>query len=467
MLRYVFIRILLIIPVFFVLSTAVYLISTLTPGDKVGQYLEIYGVNYSGSDQISDEDYVKTARKLNLDKPHFYFSIIPRYYPDTLHRIVLPMRHRLATAILNESGSWKLTSSLLNETDKLQKLAVTSDQMVFREEIDSCNEKMMVSSTLNEFERNILNLGSIGSRDSLIQVIEITDNISNLLENRNKNYLSKRSYLPKLIWNGVDNRFHSWFGNVLKSDFGVSMIDGRKVFDKLKDAFPVTLGYVVMAYFFSFILAIPFGIISAFNAKSKFVKVIETLLSAVYSVPIFWLSTLAVIFLTTDEVSSFLNIFPSIGIGFTEPDATVTDRIITALPHFILPALIVALYSGAYLSLLIKRNIEKEMSESYFISLIARGISRRNATFRHAFPNSILALVTIIVMGFPAALAGSVVIEVIFNIPGMGRLLYDSLLRFDWNVVFAVVVFIGLLTYLFYMAGDLIYSFLNPKIKYQ
>jgi ABC-type dipeptide/oligopeptide/nickel transport system permease component len=295
----------------------------------------------------------------------------------------------------------------------------------------------------------------------------LTDNISLLLEKRKKNDFSERSYLPKLIWNGADNRFHSWFGSVLKSDFGVSMIDGRKVFDKLKDAFPVTLAYVIMAYIFSFILAIPFGIISAFNAKSKYVKVIETILSAVYSVPVFWLSTLAVIFLTTDEVSSFLNIFPSIGIGFTEPDTTVTARIITAMPHFILPALIVALYSGAYLSLLIKRNIEKEMSEAYFISLIARGISRRNATLRHAFPNSMLPLITIIVMGFPAALAGSVVIEVIFNIPGMGRLLYDSLLRYDWNVVFAVVVFIGLLTYLFYIGGDVIYSFLNPKIRYR
>lgn len=467
MLRYVFIRILLVIPVFFVLCTAVYLISTFTPGDRIGQYLEIYGMNYSGSKQISDDDYMKTARKLNLDKPHFYFSIIPRYYPDTIFRIVLPLRHRLATVFLNESGSWKLSSALLNETDKLKKLADTSGQVLINEVAEVHIEKMLISSSLHEFEINLYKLCAIAVRDSFIQMIEITDDISHLLEDRKNNYLPEKSFLPRLIWNGTENRFHKWFGKVLKSDFGISMIDGRKVFDKLKDAFPFTLAYVLMAYIFSFILAIPFGIISAFNAKSKIVKVIESILSAVYSVPVFWLSTLAVIFLTTDEVSAYLNIFPSIGIGFTEPDAPVFDRIVAALPHFVLPAIIVALYSGAYLSLLIKRNIEKEMSETYFISLIAKGISRRNAILRHAFPNSMLPLVTIIVMGFPAALAGSVVIEVIFNIPGMGRLLYDSLLRYDWNVVFAVVVLIGLLTYIFYITGEVIYSFLNPKIRYR
>lgn len=466
MLRYVFIRILLVIPVFFVLCTAVYFISTFTPGDKVGQYLEIYGVNYSGSEQISDDDYVKTARKLNLDKPHFYFSMLPWYYPDTICRIVLPQRNRLATVFLNESGSWKLTSALLNETDKLKKLADTSGQVLINEVSEVHIEKMLVSSSLHEFEINLRILDTTAVRDSFIQMNEITDKIFHILENREKNYLSERSYLPKFIWNGADNRFHSWFGKVLKSDFGVSMTDGRKVLDKLNDSFPLTLTYVVLAYIFTFILAIPFGILASYYSKSIWIRVTEIFFSAVYSVPLFWLSTLAVIFLTTDEVLHLMNIFPSIGIGMTDTEAGMIERIIVALPHFILPALIVAMHSGAYLGLMIKRNIEKEMSESYFISLIAKGISMKKAILKHAFPNSMLALVTLIVMGFPAALAGSVVIEVIFNIPGMGRLLYDSLLRYDWNVVFAIVVFIGLLTYLFYVAGDVIYSLLNPKIKY-
>lgn len=467
MLRYVCIRVLLIFPVFILISTIVYLLSTFSPGDRVKQYLDIYGTGYSADEKISDEDYMITAKKLNLDKPHFYFSIVPRYFPDTLHRIVIPDRKQLARMLLNETGSWSLVSEILNQTVELNKMKPDIHDDGSHGQINEKLAKIMDNASMEEFLLDIKSLENMAKKDSLSYISDFTSDISSLLGRARQEYFSKGAFIPKFVWNGTANRFHICFSKVIRFDFGVSMVDGRKVIEKLSESFPLTFTYVILAYLFSFLFAVPLGLFSASKSKSIIVRFADSVLSSVYSVPLFWLSTLAVVFLTTDEVSGALNIFPSIGIGYSEPDASLTDRLINAMPHFFLPALIVALYSAAYLSLLIRRNLEKEMSEVYFMSLLARGIPKKAVFLKHAFPNSMLSLITLVVMGFPAALAGSVVIEVVFNIPGMGRMLYDSLLRYDWNVVYTIVIFIGLLTYVFYIAGDVIYSLLNPKIRYK
>lgn len=252
----------------------------------------------------------------------------------------------------------------------------------------------------------------------------------------------------------------------MKCDFGISINDGRKVKDKLIETFPYTLSYVLLAYLITLLIAIPFGFASIYYRKNLVLQFLETTFSVLYSFPLFWIGTLAVIIFTTNEISQIFNIFPSIGVGFIEPDLSIFSKMIAALPHLLLPAIIVGLHSAAYLGLLIRRNIEKEMNELYYLSLISKGISQKKVLLNHILPNSLIPLITILIIGFPASLAGSVIIEVIFNIPGIGRLLYDSILRFDWAVVFPLVFIIGNLTYLFYIVGDLMYKYLNPKIRY-
>jgi len=109
--------------------------------------------------------------------------------------------------------------------------------------------------------------------------------------------------------------------------------------------------------------------------------------------------------------------------------------------------------------------MEKEISKKYYTTLLSRGLSKKNVILKHIFPNSMLPLTTMIIVSLPASFAGSVVMEVIFNIPGMGRLLYDSILGYDWNVVFAIVLLLGVFTYISYLIGDMVYSYLNPKIQ--
>ena len=469
MLKYVLIKLCLVIPVVVLIALAVFFISNLAPGDRVKEYLELYGTSSSDDKRISDSDYEKTAEILNLDKPAFYFSVQPKSYPDTLYRIVQPEKRKLALMFLEESMSWQEAYAITNAIYDLEHTDVIYQKHDYKEFIPlkAKIETLINSKSSEEFDNNFIELKDISvGEDFPLELRSKIDELSTLIGKRKLSDKSQSEFLPNFVWHGTENRFHKWFGKLIKFDPGISVIDGRNVRDKIKDAFPLTFTYVLMAYFFTFLIAIPFGILSSFYRKNIFVNAFEIMFSAFYSVPLFWLSTLAVIFFTTSEVIGIFNVFPSIGVGFLDPEDTILNRVFQALPHLILPALVVAFHSGAYLSLLIKRNLDKEMSDQYFISLIAKGIPKARAVLFHAFPNSILSLVTVIIMGFPAALAGSVIVEVIFNIPGMGRLLYESLVRNDWNVVFAIVILIGVITYIFYLAGDLIYNFLNPKIRY-
>ncbi len=287
----------------------------------------------------------------------------------------------------------------------------------------------------------------------------------------NYNYLPQKqagifSIFPKFVWNGSENRFHKWFSNILKFDFGTSSVDGRKVAVKIKKSLKWTLMYVFLSYILTFGLAIPIALFSTYYNKNIISKLIDNSFIAIYSIPIFWLATLAVIFFTSSEVTELFNIFPSIGIGEIYSDMSFWQQLKIAMPHLILPSIVVAFQSGAYIIDLIKKNMQKEMKKKYYLSLMAEGLPRKKVIFNHIFPNSILPLITMIVVRLPVSITGSVIIEVIFNIQGMGRLLYDSILQYDWNVVYAIVLLIGIATYIFYFIGDLLYSYFDSRIKF-
>ena len=142
------------------------------------------------------------------------------------------------------------------------------------------------------------------------------------------------------------------------------------------------------------------------------------------------------------------------------------EKIGQAFPFLILPALLLALHSAASGIRIVRNSAFAELKADYFITAKAKGLTNRRILWNHILPNAMLPVITLLVSSFPAALAGSVVLEVIFNIPGMGRLLYDSILFMDWSVVFGILIIMGLLTFIFYLIGDLLYAFLNPKIKY-
>ncbi len=265
--------------------------------------------------------------------------------------------------------------------------------------------------------------------------------------------------LPYITWNGSDNQYHLWVSGILRGDWGLSWTDGQEVWTKISKSLPWTLFMSVVALILSFSIGIPLGVYSSSGKKMNLKKSVEYFSLAFYSIPVFWLATLLIVYFTTDDYGSWTNVFPSIGIS---PGANVLG----SLDKLILPVFCLIIHSFSLVLIHMRSSMDNQVVRPYYLTALTKGLSSKSATWHHAFRNACLPVISIFVASIPGLIAGSVVIEVIFNIPGMGRLIYDSILSADWNVVYAILMLIGLITVVSNLMGDLIYTWVDPRIRY-
>lgn len=265
------------------------------------------------------------------------------------------------------------------------------------------------------------------------------------------------SLIPNLWWHGSSNQFHSWLVNSLRFDFGLSMADGKSAWSKTWTALLQTVKYVIPALILAFGLSIFLGLYLGEQKNVMFAKYIEKVLIGFNVTPVFWIATLALIFLTTSEYSGLLNWFPRV-------DVSVGSKHIPA-KLFVLPILILVLHALAYLTIQIKNLYKEQAQAPYITSIQSRGLDKKTISTQHIFPNTLVPLITIFTGVIPSSLGGSVVIEEIFNIPGLGRLLFRSILQGDWNVVIPSLLLFTVITAVTYMIGDILYTLANPKLK--
>jgi len=471
--RFVIKKALLIIPSLLILSIVVFLLSKIAPGDPVGNLIELRGqTTASLNTSMHSDNYQEVATELGLDKPNFYFGIHPASYPDTFYRIIHPQRKMIYSKWIEQIHNWDKIQSfnqclagfeetLLNTTDSIELTAAFK-------QIASELRNVSTDPDIYTGFGHIASISKILDSVSFFQNALLQDQLQKLnqsVDDIKSVEIQYKTAIPMLAFYGLDNQYHNWIKKVLRFDFGISMVDAETVYNKISYALFWTFLYVITAYILSLFIAIPLGLVSAWWYKKWTEKLISGFSFGFYAFPLFWLATLSVVFLTNNIYSDWLNIFPSVGVGRISNQMSLFEKITTAMPHLILPALILAIHSAAQGIRIIRNSAIVELKSDYFITAKAKGLSNVKLLWRHIFPNAMLPVITMLISSFPAALAGSVVLEVIFNIPGLGRLLYDSIHFMDWNVVFAILLFIGLVTFIFYLLGDILYAYLNPKIK--
>ncbi len=265
------------------------------------------------------------------------------------------------------------------------------------------------------------------------------------------------SLIPKVVWHGSDNQFHTWISRSLRLDFGVSMIDGKSAWSKTWTALMQTFKYVIPALILAFGLSIMIGLYLGEQKQSRLALFLERVLIAFNVTPVFWIATLAVIFLTTSQYTSLLNWFPRV-------DVTVGQGSI-AYKQFFLPIIILVIHALAYLSIQLKNLYQAHAQAPFITSVKSRGIDKGSISRKHILPNTLIPLITIFSGVIPSSLGGSVVIEEIFNIPGLGRLLFRSILQGDWNVVIPTILLFTIITSVSYLLGDILYTIVNPKLN--
>ncbi|MGE0598670.1 MAG: ABC transporter permease [Dehalococcoidia bacterium] len=250
-------------------------------------------------------------------------------------------------------------------------------------------------------------------------------------------------------------QYVSWVRSVVTGDLGDSIQERRPVTTILADRIPVTLQVQGLALLISLLIAVPAGVIAAVNHNSILDRVVSGFALAGVAMPAFWLGLLFLILFSVK-----LSWFPIA--GFT----TLSSDPVEALKSSFLPALTAAL--GGTTAMILRQlrsGMVEELRQDYIRTARAKGVTERTVVFGHALKNAMLPTVTVVGLSIAHLLGGSVVIERVFNIPGMGRLIIDAMNSRDYPVVQGVVLVITLFVVVITLLTDLAYSFLNPRIR--
>ena len=283
---------------------------------------------------------------------------------------------------------------------------------------------------------------------------------------------ASRSITPEEIENikrhyGFDKPVHiryvTWLGKIVRLDMGRSYSYGEPAWDVIKSKFPISLFFGLTSFFLSYLICIPLGVAKAMRHKTTFDTVTSGLLFAGYVVPGF---ALGVLLLTLFAGGTWLDWFPLSGIvsddwEYLSPWGKATDF----LWHMTLPMICYMAAEFAFLTMLLKNALLEEMSKDYMRTALLQGMTFRQAVWKHALRNALIPLATRAGEIFTLMFAGALLIERVFDIDGMGLLVFKSVENRDYNVVLGVIMLSSFLAMIGRLFSDILYVVVDPRIR--
>jgi len=260
----------------------------------------------------------------------------------------------------------------------------------------------------------------------------------------------------------TETRYFRWLSRVLTFDFGVSSRDGRPVRDKISKRLPITLLLSFLALLAAYLVAIPLGVITAVHKDSLFDKATTIVTFVLYSMPAFWA---AVLLLRYFGSTGYLNWFPSQGLSSPGSEEwSWWQQMADSAHHLVLPVFCLSLVSMAMLVRYQRVGMLRIMDQDFIRVARAKGLGKMQVILRHGLRNGVIPVITIMGLQLPYLVSGSVVVERIFGIPGMGLETFAAIRAGDHAWLMAAVTVTAVLTMLGVVAADVIYAVIDPRI---
>lgn len=448
------IYILVTIPVLLLLFLGLFRIS---PVDSVQQMIDAGDFQMDAASYRNT--YQRTAEKYDLNQPLFYWSIGTRQWNSKYFEIALNTEkefyQRITQGGIVYSDVFGLYEKMLGFEPKGDSL---SDEVL---KGVKTLKVLLLDASLDDLESHVATMLTNfdwGNEE------EQLNEISQQIEVAKVNAKPFRSWLPKLYWHGSRNQFHTALKQTVRDDFGVSLRDGREVGDKIWQAFFLTLFLIVLAAIAIFPLGIWLGKRMSYLDR-KWLKWIERVLLFFASIPMFWLATLLLVFFTTPEYGEAFHIFSSISSYGFRLDDGIIEAIVRNGKQLILPMLCFLLSDLAIVMRQTHQLYKNEKGKPYILTARMKGLLAKERSNKHISLNARPQLLTMISSGVASAFAGSLVIEYIFNIPGVGRLLLDSIRYGDRPVLIGIVILLFLTSSLIFLLADVLYRYFDPRLK--
>jgi peptide/nickel transport system permease protein len=251
---------------------------------------------------------------------------------------------------------------------------------------------------------------------------------------------------------------------VLRGDFGFSFRTRKPVLEEINLRLSNTIYLMTVTLLVALLIAIPAGILSAIKQYSPFDITITTFSFAGQAIPEFWLGLILILVFYVWLKNPFTGqpLLPAGGMYSLGEEFSIQDRIV----HLVLPVTAGALGWIAWYSRFLRSNMLDVIHQDYMRMARAKGLPQRLVIYKHGLRNALIPLVTMFALDLPYVITGAVFVETIFSWPGMGRLYYQSALQRDYPVLMAILVISGALIILSNLAADILYGFLDPRIRY-
>jgi peptide/nickel transport system permease protein len=251
-------------------------------------------------------------------------------------------------------------------------------------------------------------------------------------------------------------QYATWLGKVVRGDLGESLWTKRPVLEEIVRRLPVSAELGAMAIIVALLLALPIGVLSAIRQDTVQDYAARSLAIVGLSVPAFWKATLVIV-------------LPSIWFGWTPPlqFTPYAQDPWQHLSQFIVPAIILGIASGASIMRLTRALMLEVLRQDYIRTAWSKGLRERRVVLKHALKNAIIPVITIVGIQITQIASGTVIIETIFGLPGMGRFLVDAIYQRDYPVVQGLNLLIASILVGVNLLVDMTYAYLDPRIRYQ
>lgn len=395
----------------------------------------------------------------HLDKPSFYFSIQAASEPDTIYRILDKSQKAAQLARLHHCGNWRYVQdfqlALMDIQRQIEQLKTQFPADSTRQLLDSlaygvrqAGQETDLKQLQQLLQTSIFRLKSQPETKTLLPLFFTARGFFSAIQKDPQ--LKHKNYLPKFVWHGTLNQYHIWLSHFLLGDWGNSYRTGEKVTARIANHLPATLLFGILSFLLTIGLGIPLGVYKAVYAGSRFDKI-------------------------STEIALFVNALPTFMIGiillfvFANPQIF---NIFAAQYHFqaswlkrgTLPLLVYSLGGIVGISQLVQANMEQILQQPFILAARAKGLPETRLIWLHAFNNCLLPLTYFVARFFPGLIAGSIVIELLFGIKGMGAEYLDAIHSADIPFVLAVQFLTAALSVFGYFIADLLARWVDKRL---
>jgi peptide/nickel transport system permease protein len=449
-------RLLLAIPVLWLIATIIFMLSKLMPGTFGSQQLSQAEVGYytKANADSRDRAYQQYLRATGQDLPLFYFSITSSANPDTLYRIFPERDRQLVERWSLLYGQPTAATQFYRSLRTLERNA--DDQL--RKQLQPYLYALYRHSRRSELEEAVQNISRVAPT-SLIEQSQLVAHARALTANP-----SPYAYLlPRFVWHGTSNQYHRWLGSLAKGSLGISLRDGRPVAAVLLEAVGNTWWLLIGSMVLATLLSLEMALLMVRRSGRKWRRFLLPSLFLLDSVPLFVLAMLLLVVLANP---AFLQLFPVYGMGYSASPQNWWQASSQWLQYMALPMLSLVLANLPYLTNQFYQGVVAVSEQDYIRTARAKGLSESRVIRKHMLRNALLPVITLLSDFLPALVAGAVIIETIFAIPGIGRLLIEAVMARDYPVLVGIVVLIAVFRLLAHLLSDLLYALADPRIRH-